>query len=387
MPGIEKIQRALVYWAKAHVPEYRDTRYSVQQLENEAREAIEGRVDPPLGVHGSWNHAAVKMACAGVINNDWSQAREFFEEIDRRGMNEYGPLYWILTVWCCEWCALMGPPDVSLAAREFLGFMYDINTASLVDYPARLELYTANNQFGHDRTFQKVGPQFVATSAQRAIFGPGLGWQLENIASGRHWRINTPRSLEKLTRELTFNNEDSGFASGLAFRLNMTPLPTERYRLTTQMDWVRFEDGSLLIAAGDGDHSTKPPIRLVDAQGGGGVCRFYSPVVYRSNHHTRPSIGIVQVDGGQVWGEAWSDDTNENQITRKRPLDKVTSWLRLRENGEWETVMGGEDPPPPEPPGTQNQFLLNAQTRLDNGNLPGAIQALINYGRHHEGEI
>ncbi|MDH3402434.1 MAG: hypothetical protein OES32_09660 [Acidobacteriota bacterium] len=342
--------RRLFYVAKKQ--HHRDERYSPTKLMTEARKGF----DPPGSIAraGSTNHAATWAACAGVLNNQWDLAREFLALMRTRGMTEWGPLYWVLTVYCVQNMAEHGPADVKREALGFLAFLDRLHSRGAVPYPQRLELVLPDNEvvLHGGKRFHKVGNRFILTAGPRAVFNKAVGWQLANVASAMYHGVDTPETAAVKREELSFTKNDSNFRGCVAYRLpqNLTGADPTGFHLNTQVDWVRFGDDSVLLAAGDGDHSTKPPIRVVDAVGG--VCRFFSPVPYKGDKHAKPSSGRIVVEGSEIC--AIAEGPGVAARSRARPLSAVKSWTRLTKKGEWQEIDPATQqpkdqvaPPPP----------------------------------------
>ena len=351
--NMELLMRALFYRNKAQDGPHRDPRYDSWRLMDEAIKACEEfDIDNPSKKYGSWNHFAVEMACSCLFYQRWDRARDFFSSIKRIGMNEYGPLYWVLTAYCVEQIIPGAPEDVHREARAFLGFLEAVAWQSEVAYPNRLELVMAQGTANHDRVFRKPGGSYVPCPGQRGIFQAGLGWHLENYPSAWYHDKQTPRSEKFKFRALTWDKEDADFDGSIAFRTPQagTDQHVDGYKFTTQFDWVRFKDGSLLITTGAGDHSTKPPVRMVYARPGG-LCTYYSPVEYKGDKHYKPSYGEVVVDDGMIFGHAYGQ---VHQRTIENRIEDVVTWTRLTTKGEWQAIdpltQRPVDVPPPPPP-------------------------------------
>jgi hypothetical protein len=358
MAGTEKAARALLYIVQRDNPEYNVHNYPKSKLTEEAEKAARPVTKPPLGKHGSNNHAAVKAAAAGVVMGDWSQSREFFEVHKRAGLSEWGPLYWLLTCFCVGMMYRYGPKDVQEEAVEFLAFFDELGYRTLVENPRSLELYTLDRKAGHDgRRFHKE-KKFMITAGPRGIFNQGLGWQLENLVSSYHFRTGGAQRVKNFrNQKLQFNDNDFGFELSIAYSDIVPRVPGKaksEHWLRSGIDVIKFKNGDALVVCTSGDHSTKPPINMVDS-GNKGVCRLYSAIKYQDDKHVRGSKGTVRVDGNQIWATADGPDGKVVHKSRERKLSDVASWWRLAQKDGWLEIDPATQEPKDDDGGTTTE--------------------------------
>jgi hypothetical protein len=306
-----------------------------------------------LGFSSSDNHCSMSRVLRGLALGNWTPLSEFVEEMKTRGFKEGYPLYkgWTFaSLVIGEMGAQLDGDDrcVGLCREAIRQELVMLAAQAAVSKPGSMILHINDSTVTTDDV-KSQGEYFVQPLATRGVFGGGLGWHSECIATLMlQWMIHAEGRKATGRMKGTWYTDSPHWtdgiwcvpAIGLAAGPKKDPWKTfegpwpgdylddirELCRALIENDewdealheassqfkyrWgheiLRGKKKRVLNVGTDDNNSTKPPIMLTDWWDG--VCRLVCPPKYRGQFHTEKSKAWIE------WTEHHAQGITHNPV-------------------------------------------------------------------------